>query len=478
MKQNSASKKIKILLINPPIKTEEVYGEYSSVAPSLPPLGFCYLAAVLQKNGYGNISIIDGVLEKLSPEGLFKKIKRRKPDIVGISSTTASFYYAEQTIALCKKANKKILTVLGGAHITALPRRTMEEYPDLDIGVYGEGELTFLELINKISQKKNLGGIRGIVRRKKGKVTINPPRELIKNLDDLPFPARNLLKDLRLYRHTPLRGRRFTTSMITSRGCPFNCSFCDQSVFGRTWRGHSANYVIKEISHLKQKYNVDFISFEDDNFLLSRKRAMQICQGIIDNKLKLEWGCSARADDVDKELLCLMKKSGCFNIFIGIESGSPRVLKLLNKKMQLKNIARAVRLIKEAGINAYGSVILGIPSETETEMKRTISFILSLPLDGISVFLYTPYPNTKLAEMAPRYGIVSHHWQDYSLHPRQLSFIPYGMTGAKMLNFQRLAYLKFYARPKFLLEHPHLLFERRIWKNGLRIFKNFVMARC
>lgn len=477
MRGGKDRKKIRILLINPPISPEEIYGEYSTVAPCLPPLGLCYLAAVLQKNGYGNVEIIDGVLEKLSPDDLYKRIRRYKPDIVGISSTTPSFYYAKKTIALCKEANKKTLIVLGGAHITAVPKRTMEECPDLNIGVYGEGEMTFLELVDKVSQKKSLGACRGIIRRKRRRIIINPPREPIKDLDNLPFPARHLLRDLRLYYHTPFRGRKFTTPVITSRGCPYNCSFCDQSVFGRTWRGHSANYVIKELSHLKKKYNVAFVSFEDDNFLFSRKRAIQICRGMINNNLKLKWGCSARVDNIDKKLLFQMKKAGCVNIFIGVESGSSRVLRLLNKKIQLGDVVRVVNLIKGAGINAYGSVVLGVPSETREEMEKTISFILTLPFDGASFFLYAPYANTKLARLAPRYGIVSNNWQDYSTHPQRLPFIPYGFADSEMLNLQRMAYLRFYTRLKFLLSHPLLLLERRIWINGARILKNFVLEK-
>ncbi|MBU3957406.1 radical SAM protein, partial [Patescibacteria group bacterium] len=326
------------------------------------------------------------------------------------------------------------------------------------------------------SQRKNFTDIRGIVRRGKGKIIINPPRKPIRNLDSLPFPTRQLLKNLHLYHHTPFRGRRFTTSMIASRGCPFNCSFCDQAVFGRNWRGHSANYVVEEIRHLKKNYGVDFISFEDDNFLISRQRAIQICQGIIDSGLKLEWGCSARVDNIDKELLLQMKKAGCVNIFIGIESGSPRVLKLLNKKTKLKEVVKAVGLIKKVGINVYGSVILAIPSETRKEMEKTISFIFSLPLDGVSLFLYTPYPNTKLAKLAPRYGRVSDDWQEYSAHPQSLPFVPHGFTQNELLNFQRRAYLSFYLRPSFLYKHPRLIFNPRILDSGFRVLKNLILG--
>lgn len=470
-------KSLRILLINPPVKVEDIYGEYSSISPCLPPLGLCYLAAVLLKAGYNQVKVIDGMLENLSYKALEMRIRRYRPDIVGVTSTTVSFYNAKKIISLCKKINPKILTVLGGAHFSALPQRTMEECQQLDIGVYGEGEITFLDLVKKLSQNKRINSIKGTLYRRKRRIAVNPPRKNIDNLDNLPFPARHLLEDLRLYHHTPFRGRKFTVSMITSRGCPFGCSFCDQSVFGTRWRTHSPDYVVQEMMNLKKKYNIDSISFEDDNFLLSRNRAIDICEKIISNNLRTSWACSARVDNIDSELLFLMKEAGCFNIFIGIESGSNRILKLMNKKTNLTDIKKAVRLIKQNGVNVYGSFILGFPGESKDEMKKSIVFACSLPLDGVSFFLYTPHPNTTFANLATKLGKVSSDWRDYVAHPKRIPFIPHGFTELEMRNLQKLAYIKFYTRPNYLLNHPYLIFQRRIWENGSFLIGSYLITK-
>jgi radical SAM superfamily enzyme YgiQ (UPF0313 family) len=466
----------KILLVNPPVGPEEIYGEYGVAAPCLPPLGLCYLAAVLEKNGFVKIEIIDAVLERISFKELGRKIKKCRPDLVGVTSTTASFYQAARTISLCKKADKRIVTVLGGAHISALPERTFKESPGLDVGVFGEGEKTFLEVVEKVSQGKSLNRVKGVVFRKQKRTVVNSPRKPVSNLDVLPFPARHLLKDPRLYKHTPFRGKGFTVSVVTSRGCSFACSFCDQSVFGRAWRGHSASYVVDEVTHLQERYGVDFISFEDDNFLLSRKRAIEICRLLLEKKLTLKWGCSARADSLDRELLVWLKKAGCANIFIGIESGSERILKLMNKKESLREIRKAVGLIKSVGINVYASFILGVPTETRKEIEQSVDFACSLPLDGASFFIYTPYPKTSFASLAKHHGAVSKDWRDYSAHPQRLAFIPDGFSESELLSLQRRAYFRFYGRVRFLLKHFRLLFDRRMWKSGLIIFKNRFFA--
>ena len=214
------------------------------------------------------------------------------------------------------------------------------------------------------------------------------------------------------------------TTMITSRGCPFNCGYCDQSVFGRKWRCHSPEYVISEISYLKKQYGIDFISFEDDNFLLSKQRTIEICRGMIGKSLNIEWSCLGRVNEVDDEVLSLMRQAGCKTVYIGIESGSERILKLINKRLSIDEYRKGIKLIKKYGINVTGSFILGVPSETKEDIDRTIDLALSLPLDGISFFTYTPYPKTPLRELAFKHGKISDEWKNYSGHPSSLPFFP------------------------------------------------------
>ena len=465
---------MKILLVNPSITKSEVYAKYSAGAPCLPPLGLCYLAAVLLQNGYVT-KIIDCVAEDISTEKLKEEIKEYDPNIVGVTSTTVSYNAAKSLLQEIKELDPDIVTVFGGAHISALPDETMMECESLDIGVFGEGEYTILEIVERLNGEQSLEDINGTIIRNNGRIIMNEPRMAPEDMDDIPFPSRHLLKDLKAYSHTPFRGAKFVTTMITSRGCPFKCAYCDQSVFGRVWRHHSAEYVLSEIAHLKAKYNIDFISFEDDNFLLSKKRTAEICKGMIEKDFHISWSCLGRANEVDEKVLPLMKKAGCKTIYIGIESGSPRILELINKKIRIDEYRKGIELIKKFGINVTGSFILGVPTETEEDIDKTIKLALSLPLDGISFFTFTPYPNTPLRNLASKHGKVSNDWKDYSGHPSALPFIPDGMDEKYLLDVQADAYRRFLFRPSYLIKHINTFTNRKSLINGLKFIGSLVL---
>lgn len=461
---------MKLLLINPSITKAEVYAKYSAGAPSLPPLGLCYLAAVLLEKGH-EINILDCAVEKTSISQLKREVQKFMPNLVGVTSTTVSYAAAQKVLHTVKEIDSNITTVLGGPHISAVPLSTMSDCQNVDIGVFGEGEYTFAEIVERLDRNQSLVNVEGLLLRYNGRIVQNNRRNSMKSLDDIPFPARHLLKDLRLYSHTPFRGAKFTTTMITSRGCPFNCAYCDQSVFGRSWRYHSPEYVIEEMALLKEKYNVDFISIEDDNFLLSKRRTIDICQGIIKQSLNIGWSCLGRANEVDEQVLPLMKKAGCKTIYVGIESGSARILDLINKKLSIEDIKKGVKLINKHGINVTGSFILGVPTETKGDVERTINLALSLPLDGISFFTFTPYPNTLLRDLAFQHGKVSEEWINYSGHPTSLPFIPNGMDEEYLLGVQAQAYKRFLLRPSYLIKHLGTFTNRKALKNGLKFIK-------
>lgn len=452
---------MKVLLIYPPIKNEEVYSKYSIAAPCLPPLGICYLARYLLNANY-EVEIIDCVVERLSFDELKRKIICYAPNIVGVSSTTVAFYHAKKVISLVKSINQEIITILGGAHITACQEETMKECNDLDIGVIGEGEQTLLEVIRKIENNQSLHSVLGIMYRDNGKVMRTTQRLAIQDLDQIPFPARELLPKLNFYRHTAYRGKenKFIATMVTSRGCPFNCTYCDQSIFGRNWRKHSADYVFSEMKYLKEVFGVEFISIEDDNFLLFKPRVEEICKKIIAHSLEINWTCLGRVNNVDDNILRLMKNAGCESIYVGLESGVPRILELINKNISIKEMNEGIKKIKANGLKVIGSFIFGIPSETKEEMQQTLDYALSLPLDGVSFFIFTPYPNTKLRDMAFQYGKVSSNWQDYAGHPSFLPYIPNSMSDDELLDFQQKAYKRFLLRPSYIYRY---LRDRSIW---------------
>jgi radical SAM superfamily enzyme YgiQ (UPF0313 family) len=469
---------MRILLVYPPITDEEVYAQYSRAAPCLPPLGICYIARYLLDAGH-DVRLVDCVAEKVTFQELKERIVEYAPAIVGVSSTTVAFYYAKQVLSLVKSVSPHIVSVLGGAHITAFPQESMEECESIDIGVLGEGEETLLGIAERIDNGDTLDTVRGIIFRRNGTLIQTEARPRIANLDEIPFPARELLPGLNSYVHTALRGKnkKLTTTMITSRGCPKRCAYCDQSVFGKTWRNHSADYVFAEMKLLKEKFGVDFISFEDDNFSLSKDRVKAICRKIIEHPLEIGWACSGRADNVDDEMLKLMKKAGCESIYVGIESGSPRILKLLNKNISKDKIRQGVERIRSNGIRVLGSFILGIPSETKEEMAQTLDYALSLPLDGASFFIFTPYPRTELRDLAFQYGRVSTNWKDYTGHPSgTLPYIPDNVTQAELLAFQENAYGRFLLRPSYVLRylHSHSLWD--LLTKGILFVKAFYLS--
>jgi anaerobic magnesium-protoporphyrin IX monomethyl ester cyclase len=463
---------MKVLLVNPPITKKQVYSRYSAGAPCLPPLGLCYLGAALLQKGH-DVKLIDCAAENTGVETVISELNVFSPDIVGVTSATVSYIAGKSVLDAVKRARPDIMTILGGAHISAVTVDAMRDCSAADVGVVGEGEHTLLEIVDRLEKHQPLEKVEGTLIRVDETILRNPTRKP-PNLDEMPFPARHLLKDLRMYSHTPFRGARFTTTMITSRGCPFNCCYCDQSVFGRRWRAHSADYVLRELLSLKNEYGVEFISFEDDNFLLSRKRIIDICRMMIEANLKLGWSCLGRANEVDDEVLALMKKAGCRTIYVGVESGSPRVLEMIDKKLSIEDTARGIQLIKKYGISVTGSFILGIPTETRDEMDMTVKLALSLPLDGVTFFLFTPYPNTPLRELAKNYGSVSEDWRHYSGHPGVLPFVPAGMKDKDLLDCQAAAYRKFLMRPRYLSKHFTMFLNRSSLRNAARFARALI----
>lgn len=462
-----------ILLINPPIQTQDVYSKFAKVAPNLPPLGICYLGTFLKAAGF-TVRIIDCPSNQVTLSDLTKLIQSVEFPIVGVSSTTVSFKSAVEVFTMLKVTAPKTLTILGGAHLNATRTGALKECNAIDIGVLGEGEHTLLEICNRHKQNLSLDSIPGTIVRVGKEIKINPARMLEPFIDSFPIPDRELLGDIGFYSHSPFRGAGLTISMISSRGCPFGCSYCDQSIFGKTWRAHSAERVVEEMTRIVSKYNANFISFEDDNFLLNRARVVAICKLIIAQNLSVQWGCSVRVDTLEPNLLTLMKLAGCRLLYIGIESGSPRMLKLLNRNLTIKQIRDAVLMIKRLGLKVYGAFILGLPTETRSEINQTIQFSLKLPLDAASYFLFTPYPNTGLRSLAEASGSVSQDWGDYSAHPSKLPFIPNSISEAELLKLQATAYRKFFLRWRYIRSHQKTILSKSFLRQSLPMLRKLI----
>jgi anaerobic magnesium-protoporphyrin IX monomethyl ester cyclase len=407
---------MKVLLINPP---QTFYPGSEQPAGNLP-IGLMYIAAVLQKADV-KVEILDafmaGTFRKTGDalnvgmpfEQIKQEIEAKTPDIIGISGPfTCQIENALKLSNLAKEVNPKILTVMGGPHVTLVPQQFLEEAKNVDVAVIGEGEYTMLEVVQAFEGKKQLSQVQGIAYRQNGRVVVNPSRPFIENLDKLPYPAYDLV-DIEQYLSPKSIGYRSfqdrAISMITSRGCPFDCCFCAVHLhMGQKFRAHSSEYVLSHIQYVVDKFKVKNIFFEDDNLTLDIKRFEAICDGIIERKIKISWETpnGVRADCLNMELLKKMKRSGVSSIFVGVESGDQNVLdKVICKSLDLKRVVEFAKDAKQIGLKTGAFYIIGFPGETKENMQRTVDFALKLKRDydvGMHLFMATPSYGTRLYE--------------------------------------------------------------------------------
>ncbi len=449
-------KKTKIVLINPPLSAKEQAGSLEKIANIIMPLGMGYVAAVLKKNGF-NIKIIDCVPLRLNKKKLGDIVEKINPDVIAFTATIVSIHYAVDTAEYLKKKFPKKIFVIGGPHFTSLPERTMKE-SCFDFGILGEGEYTLLEFANAVENgKKEFSKIKSLVWKNNGKIMINPRREFIKNLDELPYPARELFPPLKYYQPMPGSYKRLPFGhMVTSRGCPYRCTFCDRSVFGETFRARTPKNVVDEIEFLIKRYKIKEVKFYDDLFTFDKKRVIEICDEIQKRGIDISWSCSSRVDSVNEELLKKMKKAGCWQIDYGIESGNQAVLNKMRKGITLKQSEQAVKWTKKVGMKARAFIIIGMPGETKQSIDDTINFVKKLPLDVVAFYAVMVYPGNELYKIIKREGKLLH--EDFSQYTSlidtkntKLHYVPEGLTEDYVKKSIERAYKEFYLRPSYLI---------------------------
>jgi len=446
---------MKILLINPPYHKERIFRKsMSEVGALLPPLGLAYIASVLEEKGH-TVKIIDGPVLTTKKGYTYRNLKEDlihfNPSIVGVTATSPQIRDAIETINIAKEADNNIVTLLGGPHITSLPQ-ILSEIKSLDYGIYGEGEHTFLDIVSRLRSKKKIKGLKGVIWRE-GKKIRYLQRDYILNIDKLPFPARHLLP-MNLYRPSPANYRRLpATQIMTSRGCPYSCVFCHKPIFGKNFRPHSAEWVLAEIEHLINRYGIKDLQIFDDAFTLDKKRAEDICSGIIERKLDIVWNCMTRVDRIDENMLRLMKKAGCYEIGYGVESGSERILKMIKKGITKEKIIEAFALTKKHKIDIRAFFMIGFPTETRRDILDTISFAKKLNPDVAQFMVTTPYPDTELWEMCKKYGQINiGDWSNFTFYaPQSAPFVPFSLKKNEIEELYLKAIKSFYFRPKFIL---------------------------
>lgn len=442
---------MKVTLINPPITSEERYGSiFKEGGGRQAPLGICYIAAVLRQNNI-SVSIIDAEAENLSYEQIIKRLE--DTNFVGITSTTVAFHRSLKLAKKIKEFNKNIFIAIGGSHVSAMPEMTIK-FNYFDVGVIGEGEYIILELIQKLSNKKSYDGIDGIIFRKNGKIIKTKPRKPIENLDELPFPARDLLPDKNLYNPPPMNYlKKPVLSIITSRGCPNQCTFCDHGVFGYKFRGHSAKRIIEEIKMLIKDYNAKEISIVDDTFTVNKERVFEFCKLLKQNNIKIPWNARISENTVTKEMLNAMKEAGCWYIEIGIETGSPRVLKDIKKGTTLERIKNIVEYTNKLGFVIKGFFMLGHPTDTKESIEQTINFAKNIPITDIVTTIFTPFPSTESYLQTKKYGRFIHEQDWTKFNGWEVVFLPNNLTEKQIINYLKRMYKEFYFRPVIIWRH-------------------------
>jgi anaerobic magnesium-protoporphyrin IX monomethyl ester cyclase len=428
-----------VVLVNPP---------YPQGAPKsiFIPLGIGYLAAVLEQKGF-TVDVIDCQVENLTHSQLEGELRQLQPDIVGVTSTTLTYGPVREIVKAVKQACPQCVAVLGGPHVTVLDEQTLREQPEADIVVRGEGEQTILELVQIIheSKMKNLGEIAGLTFRKDGQVVRTSDRPFIQNLDELPYPA---------YKHFSLSKYRFFGKtylpIITSRGCPFQCTFCLASrMCGKRFRTRSPENVVNELEWLKSTYGADAFAFYDDTFTFDRKRAVEICEEMKKRNVDLPWDCRTRVDQVSKRVLAVMRDSNCLLVHFGVESGNQKMLDAMKKGTTVEQNAKAIRWAKEVGILVAISVVLGYPGETPEMLKQTLDFIRRTEPDYVYMCVAIPYPGTEMRELLKDLG-----WEmstDWNLYDEQTQVFRNPLLSADTIATMRRDFYNSYFSPSYIL---------------------------
>jgi len=459
---------ISVILVNPPQKNDI----NRALGVKAPPIGLMYLAAVLREAGE-EVEILDADFYELSIQETAKEVCRKHPSIVGVTATTPTIKNALKVVSAVRALDSGVVTVIGGVHPTFMPKETLLSCLDLDLVVIGEGEQTLLELTQTLKGfqwdghdystakefAERVSKVNGIAYRDPSNpnlIRFTPPRAFIHDLDKLPLPARDLVP----FEHYKVLGKDTSIgAIITSRGCPYGCTYCSSSrIGGLKFRARSVDNVLLEIQELYYKYRVRHIEIIDDIFTLNQKRAFEFAKKLKDLKLDVKWVASSRVNTISRDLLKALFSAGLTLLYYGVESGSQRILDLMRKGVTLDQIRKAFRITREEGVKPVGSFILGYPGETLDEMKQTIKFACELDAEYAQFCILTPYPGTPIYDELKSKGLLlTEDWDRYTTLEPVIKYEAFGYTAKQVKKMLNYAYRYFYLRPKYVLKHLRFL---------------------
>ena len=450
----------RIYFVYPPIsKLERYSSEIGSAGGEQIPLGIYYLASYVRQNNF-EVKVTDAEALKLNAQQIIEKIKNFEPGFVGISSTTVAFHRAVETAKAIKSSFPEIKIILGGPHVTANPQHAMS-FKEFDYGVLHEGEETLLELLRAINDKTDINLVRGIIfRNNDSELILTSARGYIENLDSLPFPAYDLLDNISAYTPPPSNYKTLPViNVITSRGCPNQCTFCDSNIFGRKYRYRSAENIVAEIKYLREKYGVREIAFVDDSFLIDKKRIYNLFELLGKENISFDWTCMSRINNTDYDFLKFLKSKGCWHISFGIESGDDNILKIIKKNISLNQAEEVIGWCHKLKIKTKGFFIIGHPTETMETIDKTIKLACKLKLDDVVATINTPIPGSQQYQEAEQYGTLDKsNWAEFNYW--RPVFVPRGLTKDILLKKHRELYRRFYFRPRILLRYFFSFFSR------------------
>lgn len=447
---------MKIIIINPPAyKNKEYIREgrcmqtKSSWVALWMPLSLAYLAAFLRRDGH-EVLLIDCIAEKINQPALKKIVVNFSPNLTIINTALPSIKGDIETATNIKSINPEIKTIIFGMYPTLFEKKSLEDSPGVDFAIVGEPEWTVTKLVMALNERKDLETINGLIYRKGNEIVLTKPQDFSSNnLDQIPFPARDLLNNEK-YR-LPTNGEKFTLLSV-GRGCPFNCIFCIANIYyGKKLRKRPVESIISEIEECVKKYNINNFLFWGENFTLDPDYGEKICDSIIQKKLKIHWSTTSRVDTLNEILLKKMKQAGCLLLGLGIESANQEILDRAKKQITVSQIKKAISMVKESGIYSVGHFIFGLPGETKKTAAETINFACNSDLNYAHFYCAIPYPKTELEEITKNKKLIE--TQDPSCFDlSKASMRTETLTAKEIKKLRDLAYFKFYLRPKIIFQ--------------------------